>query len=95
MRSRFSAFAYANAGYLLTSWHPTTRPKTIELDNERRWRFLEILDTEHGGLFDEDGIVEFRAHYRDTDGNRGVLHERSNFTKEAGRWYYLGGVFAD
>ena len=32
MRSRYSAFAKRNPGYLEHSWHPVTRPVTVRLD---------------------------------------------------------------
>jgi SEC-C motif-containing protein len=90
MRSRFSAFAIADAAYLLDSWHPSTRPAKLDLDVETRWTFLEIVETVRGGPFDAAGTVEFRAHYQ-MPGGRGVLSERSSFTREKGRWWYLSG----
>jgi uncharacterized protein YchJ len=32
MRSRYSAFAAGDAGYLLRTWHPSGRPQTFSLD---------------------------------------------------------------
>ncbi len=90
MRSRYTAFAVGDADYLLTSWHPRTRPRRLELDPGQRWMVLEILRTESGGPFDDTGVVEFRAHYRDDDG-RGSLHERSRFARVDGAWRYVDG----
>jgi len=90
MRSRYTAFAIGDAAYLLASWHPDTRPGSLELDPETRWYRLDILGTERGGPFDRDGTVEFRASYR-SDDERGVLHELSRFTREGGRWLYVDG----
>ncbi|WP_396898211.1 YchJ family protein [Mycolicibacterium sp.] len=91
MRSRFSAFALGDAGYLMTSWHPSTRPRHLDLDTTIVWRRLQIVDTEAGGVDDATGIVEFRAAYVQ-DGVRGVLHERSRFTRSnRGAWLYLDG----
>src|SRR6478752_2346968 len=90
MRSRFSAFALGLAEYLLASWHPSTRPASLELDDGTVWRRLQIVDTVAGGPDDAEGVVEFRASYRDTDG-AGVLHERSRFTRVDGRWAYVDG----
>ena len=89
MRSRFSAFALGLAPYLLASWHPSTRPDDLELD-ATVWRRLQIVDTVAGGPGDETGIVEFRASFRGPDG-AGLLHERSRFVREDGRWFYLDG----
>jgi SEC-C motif-containing protein len=51
---------------------------------------LTILATEAGQPGDEHGVVEFEAAYR-TAAGPDVLHERSRFTRRAGRWYYLDG----
>ena len=96
MRSRFSAFALRSTNprldeYLLASWHPSTRPATLELDDGTVWRKLQIVDTVAGGPRDETGVVEFRASYRDAGGAAGVLHERSRFERADGRWAYLDG----
>jgi SEC-C motif-containing protein len=90
MRARYSAFATGNAEYLLDSWHPDTRPRTLSLDPAQRWERLEILGTTGGGLLHDEGTVEFRAHYEHTT-HTGVLHELSRFTKTGGRWVYVDG----
>lgn len=91
MRSRYSAFAVGDAGYLLATWSPSSRPDSLDLDDDVRWQRLDILRTEAGGPFDETGVVEFVAHYRTADG-RGRLHETSRFEKADKRWYYLDGT---
>lgn len=91
MRSRYTAFAVGDTGYLLATWHPGTRPDTLELETGLEWYRLEILDAERGGPFDRDGMVEFRASHRSGD-ERGVLHERSRFSREGRRWFYVDGV---
>ncbi|MER7442630.1 YchJ family protein [Micromonospora avicenniae] len=88
MRSRFSAFAVGDTGYLLRSWHERTRPSRLDLDPGRRWLRLEIVDTERGGLLDSTGTVEFRAYHR-TGGHTGMQSERSRFVRADGRWVYL------
>lgn len=93
MRSRFSAFAVSDAAYLLTSWHPDTAPKVIDLDPTQRWYRLDIHRVQAGGLLDRTGGVEFSAHYRHPEGN-GVLREASRFVREDGRWLYLDGTVA-
>lgn len=90
MRSRFSAFARRDAAYLLHSWHPDTRPRTVDLDRDQEWTRLEIVATTGGGLFHTEGTVEFRAHYRHSS-HTGVLHENSRFAKVDGRWVYVDG----
>jgi SEC-C motif-containing protein len=94
MRSRFSAFAVGDAAYLLATWHPSTRPASLELDEGVRWYRLDIQGTEAGGLSDRAGIVEFTAHHRPkpgVDGEAGAQHEVSRFVRVEGDWKYLDG----
>lgn len=91
MRSRYSAFAVGDAGYLLRTWHPAGRPKTLSLDPELQWTRLAVLETHDGGLFDTAGTVQFRAVYTQ-HGQRGVLAETSKFIRHDGHWTYLGPV---
>lgn len=91
MRSRYTAFAVEDAAYLLDTWDPATRPAKLRLDPRRTWTGLQITATTHGGMFDDEGTVAFRASYR--DGNRdGVQEENSRFRRIDGRWYYVGPV---
>lgn len=87
MRSRYSAFAVGDAGYLWRTWHPSTRPGTVDVDPAVVWTGLEIVDAGP----DE---VEFLAHHR--QGQRtGTLHERSRFAVRARRWFYLDGEMVE
>ena len=90
MRSRFTAFALGDVAHLLRSWHPSTRPSDLDLDEDVRWLRLDILDVVAGGPFDTEGVVEFAAFYRDGDG-RGTLRERSRFVREDRTWLYVDG----
>jgi SEC-C motif-containing protein len=91
MRSRFSAFAVGDPGYLLRTWHSSTRPSRLSFDPQQQWLRLEIIGTDRGGLFDATGTVQFAAHYRER-GRPGVLREHSRFVREQGRWMYLDGL---
>jgi SEC-C motif-containing protein len=91
MRSRFAAFRDSDAEWLLASWHPSTRPSELDLRNNPRWRGLQIVDVVDGTADDATGIVEFRATYVMAPGDVRVLHERSQFVREDGRWYYVDG----
>ena len=93
MRSRYSAFAVGEPAYLLATWDPATRPQHLELDDRVEWRRLEIVETVGGTPFDRDGVVEFRAHYRTSEG-RAVQHERSRFRREGRQWLYVAPVAA-
>lgn len=88
MRSRYSAFAVGDAPYLLRSWHSSTRPRDLTLDPDQVWSGLVVLGGTGGGLFDQEGTVEFRALYS----HRGAtfsVHEDSRFLREAGAWVYV------
>ena len=91
MRSRYAAFAVGDADYLLRTWHPRTRPHTLDLNPDVRWLRLDIERTERGGPLDTDGIVEFTAYARH-DGRRTQQHETSRFEKVAGAWLYVDAV---
>ncbi|MDN3496748.1 YchJ family metal-binding protein [Planococcus sp. APC 4015] len=91
MRSRYTAFVTGDARHLLATWHPGTRPESIDLDPRVRWQALEIVATDAGGEDDLRGVVEFRAAWRD-GAETGVLHERSRFVNRSGAWWYLDGV---
>jgi SEC-C motif-containing protein len=94
MRSRYSAFALDDDNYVLRSWHPHTRPASIEPDSGLRWTGLDIIESTGGGLFDAEGVVEFRAHYRD-HGKHGDMVERSRFVRHDGQWVYWGPILTD
>jgi SEC-C motif-containing protein len=79
MRSRYSAYALGRDDYVLATWHPSTRPDRLENDGIE-WRRLQIVDV-------SGDVVEFRASYRG-----GLLHERSRFVREGGRWLYVSPV---
>jgi SEC-C motif domain protein len=91
MRSRYSAFAVGDAGYLLRTWHPSSRPRTLSLDAALHWTRLAILETHDGGLFDTAGTVQFRAMYVQ-QGHRGVHAETSRFVRHDKHWTYLGPI---
>lgn len=91
MRSRYTAFVLGDTTYLAASWHSQTRPADASAPAGIDWRRLRIRNTQDGGADDETGIVEFMAHFRTAEGQRDVLHERSSFAREHGRWVYVSG----
>ncbi len=93
MRSRYTAYARGDVEHLLRTWHPSTRPASLVLDDDLRWEGLEVLDRQRGGPFDDEGTVEFRAHHRHRfEDGRGVQHEVSRFVRERGRWFYVADL---
>jgi len=93
MRSRFSAFAVGDVAYLRRSWHPSTRPADLTLDDDVRWYRLDVGATTGGGVFDTAGTVAFEAFWRSPDG-RGSMREVSRFVRGADGWQYVDGVVA-
>ncbi|MBI5790734.1 MAG: SEC-C domain-containing protein [Rhodocyclales bacterium] len=90
MRSRYSAYVRGLEGYLLATWHATTRPSALDLAAEPapKWLGLEVrAQTESGDAATVDFVARFRV------GGRGQrLHEVSRFVREDGRWYYLDAL---
>lgn len=93
MRSRYSAYALKLEAYLLATWHPGTRPATLDLaaDNTK-WLGLEVR--KHLSESADHATVEFVARYK-IGGRAGRLHEVSNFAREDGRWFYVDGKFIE
>jgi len=91
MRSRYVAYVCRDADYLLSTWAPTTRPRSLNLTSDRsEWLGLQILDVVAGGPQDVEGQVEFVARYR-SQGQTASLHERSRFARVDGAWLYIDG----
>ena len=89
MRSRYSAFVLDRRDYLLATWHPLTRPETLDPPPAGlRWLGLEVRAHRLDG---DRGEVEFVARSK-LDGRAHRLHELSRFVREAGRWFYLDGT---
>ncbi|AXE28942.1 hypothetical protein DK842_02875 [Chromobacterium phragmitis] len=96
MRSRYSAFALGLEDYLLATWHSSTRPETLGLEEDAgvvKWIALEILRCEAGREGDSEGVVEFVARCK-VGGKAERMHEASRFVREDGRWYYVSGQLA-
>lgn len=91
MRSRYTAYTLLREDYLLSTWHPSTRPVPLGLadDVQTKWLGLEVKRSE---MTDTDhAIVEFVARYK-VNGRAHRLHEVSSFVREEGRWFYVDGV---
>jgi SEC-C motif domain protein len=92
MRSRYCAYTRRDEAYLSRTWHPSTRPSTLDLagDEGLRWLGLKIVKCSAGGANDSSGTVEFVARFKN-GGKAGRMREISRFVREEGSWYYLDG----
>lgn len=90
MRSRYTAFVREDAAHLLATWHPSTRPASLDFDPGTRWLGLQVRS--HRVVDATHAQVEFVARSRPGGcGPAQRLHERSRFVREDGRWYYVDG----
>ena len=89
MRSRYSAFVRELAGYLLDTWHPSTRPPSIDFEPGLRWLGLDVKRHQPQG--EDRAIVEFVARSK-LGGRAHRLHETSRFVREGGRWFYVDAM---
>jgi SEC-C motif-containing protein len=95
MRARYSAYAVKKIKFLKTSAGPEVQ---AEFDEEActkwaeasSWNGLEIVGTDRGGENDDEGYVEFIAHYA-ANGNAVEHHEHSYFKKLNGEWKFIDG----
>lgn len=102
MRSRYSAYALCNnnpnlINYLLQTWHPDTRPQSLELDGENPSKWLGLQIKRHLKIDADNAIVEFVARYKyanNLGGKAERLHETSRFKRIENRWYYLDGDYS-
>lgn len=94
MRSRYSAYVRRDADYLLASWHPSTRPAALSLDEaaggRTTWLGLSVQKAIRTGP--DTAEVEFLARYRIGGGSAVRMLEHSRFVREDGRWYYLDAL---
>ncbi len=87
MRSRYSAFVLQNEEWLSASWHPDHRSDGPLVDPSIRWLGLEVIASDLG---EDRATVEFEARLL-AAGTVDAVHERSEFVREQGRWYYTRG----
>jgi SEC-C motif-containing protein len=90
MRSRYTAFTLRDIAYLLASWHPSTRPEKLALDEQPPPKWIGLDVRAHRPLAEDRAEVEFLARYR-VGGRAQRLHETSRFVCEGGCWYYVDG----
>ncbi|MBC7522860.1 MAG: hypothetical protein H7239_00240 [Flavobacterium sp.] len=91
MKSRFSAYATADADYLIETTHKSTRKSQTKEAIEawatsNHWIKLDVIEI-------TDFTVTFEAHYIDNHKLEQIHFEKSNFVFENNSWYYVDGIF--
>ena len=95
MRSRYSAYVEHEIDYIVETCSGDEKDKidisqTKTWSERSKWLGLKILAAEKGGQADSEGTVEFEALY-EIDGLNENHHEKANFKKQDGRWFYTEG----
>ena len=95
MRARFSAYSMVNMDYIESTHDPKTRKDTDMKANrdwaqQTKWLGLEIVKTEKGETDDDWGMVEFKARYKNKEGEH-FHHEVSEFNRRQGQWFFTNG----
>lgn len=87
MRSRYSAYVLKMAPYLLATWHPSTRPGSVDFEPGMKW--LGLVVDSSGETGPDEAQVTFTARYKVGGGSAVRMRERSRFVRQGGRWYYV------
>ena len=95
MRARYTAYSRQQMDFIESTHDPKTRQE-IDMESNRQWAEstnwvgLEIIQTDRGGIADEQGTVEFKARFETEKGLK-EHHELSQFRTIDGRWYFSDG----
>jgi SEC-C motif domain protein len=90
MRSRYSAYVLHLEDYLLRTWHPDTRPTSLDLTAEPPLKWTGLVVKQFEQTSPTTATVAFEAHYK-VNGKAELMRELSQFVL-LDRWYYLAGT---
>ncbi len=95
MRARYAAYATKNIAFLKDSAGPEIQADfddkaCKEWAEASTWQGLDILGTDRGGENDDEGYVEFIAHYA-ANGQAVEHHEHAYFKRLEGEWRFIDG----
>ncbi len=95
MRSRYTAYVRCDIDYLENSLAPESRSDHDRKSAEQwaksvEWQELTIVGCEAGGANDDEGMVEFKARFRQGQLDQ-THHETSRFRRHDGGWVYVEG----
>ena len=92
MRARYTAYTQVNMDFIEKTHDPETK-SDIDMESSREWAEstnwtgLEIIETQQGGVNDEQGTVQFKAMFETEEGPQ-HHQELSQFTKRDGIWFF-------
>lgn len=94
MRSRYSAYTSHDLDYIKRTMIGPAKEHfrledAIKSSSQMKWLRLDVISTEQ--IEKQRGFVEFKAFYIQ-EGQRGSLHEKSEFHKIDETWYYFDGT---
>jgi SEC-C motif-containing protein len=93
MRARYSAFVVNKVEFVDQTNIPGT--KDFNLTDAKKWakdsdwHHLEVVGTKD--LSDTEGLVEFKAFYKDVEKTNQTHHEQGHFKKVDDLWFYTDG----
>ena len=95
MRSRYTAYVMHAIDYIMeTCLNEGERidfKQTKDWSEKSTWLGLKIISVDRGGIADNEGTVEFEAHY-ERDRLKDVHHEKARFIKKNEKWLYKDGT---
>lgn len=92
MRSRYTAYSLVKVDYIMKTHDSKTRDE-ISKDETKAWAEsstwmgLDVIRCVKGSEDDKEGLVEFKAYYKQ-NGVKHTHHEEANFVKKRGSWYF-------
>ncbi len=90
MRSRFVAYYRGDMSYIQNTMSgPALLNFNPNVDDHVTWIKLQIIEVVHHEP--SRGFVEFMATYLEGEWLK-TLHEKSEFIREQGRWFYIDGL---
>lgn len=92
MRARYTAYTQAKVDFILKTHDSKTRDEISKEDTKSwaessTWEGLEVIKVVKGSEEDKEGIVEFKAFYKQ-NGVKHTHHEEAKFIKKRGAWYF-------
>lgn len=90
MRSRYTAYTLGLTDYLLATWHPSTRPDTLDLSDSPKWLGLTISAERSASMQKNDGNATFPIPTPHDRVDGGKVHKAEAFVEFVAR-YKVGG----